>query len=534
MENHSTRNRSSMKWLSLLIMVVLVFAGLSSSVAFSQGPGDGPVATMVITATKIEWHPQVKYEKIFLTVAGPGDVVYRQEFAAGQTPVFELSKGNYPDGAYTYELVVALMLDEETLAAMKKARETGQPGPDLPSPLAQSGVLSIQKGAFVQPIEEPVANPPGGSPTEDVVHYDDLIVIGSECVGVDCVNGENFGFDTIRLKENNLRIKFQDTSSSGAFPTNDWQLTANDSANGGANYFAIDDVDNGKTPFKIIAGARSNAIYVDSIGRVGFGTSTPAVEAHIRDSDTPTVRLEQDSSGGWTAQTWDLAGNESNFFIRDVTNGSKLPFRIQPSAPSNSIFIKGDGNIGMGTSAPGYPLEIERTGSNAELMLERTSGAQVKATALAIRGQFGTVSDHPMFFMANNSAILKLLNAPEATTNAKFVVQGTQRVSGDLYVDGTIHGTVAKGDSAAVEALQAENTALKARVETLESDNATLQGQVSDLEKRMVALEAKVAGGKDPAVPSLPSSFLPGAGLLLAGLCLPVGLVWVARRGRGK
>jgi hypothetical protein len=47
---------------------------------------------------------------------------------------------------------------------------------------------------------------------EDFVINDDMIIIGSLCVGFDCVNGEVFSFDTIRLKENNLRIKFDDTS----------------------------------------------------------------------------------------------------------------------------------------------------------------------------------------------------------------------------------------------------------------------------------------------------------------------------------
>ncbi len=36
---------------------------------------------------------------------------------------------------------------------------------------------------------------------------DDLVVVGSICAGFDCVSGESFGFDTIRLKENNLRAR---------------------------------------------------------------------------------------------------------------------------------------------------------------------------------------------------------------------------------------------------------------------------------------------------------------------------------------
>ena len=55
-----------------------------------------------------------------------------------------------------------------------------------------------------------------GPVVEDILHYDDVIVDGSLCVGFDCVNGESFGFDTIRVKENNTRIRFYDTSTSAS------------------------------------------------------------------------------------------------------------------------------------------------------------------------------------------------------------------------------------------------------------------------------------------------------------------------------
>ena len=47
-----------------------------------------------------------------------------------------------------------------------------------------------------------------------------------------------------------------------------------------------------------------------------------------------------------------MGGNEANFFIRDVTNGSKLPFRIVPSAPNASIYVAADGDIGFETTTP--------------------------------------------------------------------------------------------------------------------------------------------------------------------------------------
>ncbi|MFQ3235896.1 MAG: hypothetical protein ACI9C4_001460 [Paraglaciecola sp.] len=192
----------------------------------------------------------------------------------------------------------------------------------------------------------------------DQTIQDDLVVVGSGCFGFDCANGEFFGFDTIMLKENNLRIKFQDTSSSSSFPSGDWQITVNDSSNGGLNHFSIEDVDAGTTPFTILANAPTNSLYIAPSGNLGLGTATPLVGLHMLASNTPTVRLEQGNSGGWGAQTWDMGGNETNFFIRDQTNGSTLPFRIESGAPDASIFITRDGDIGFETATPDGQFDV--------------------------------------------------------------------------------------------------------------------------------------------------------------------------------
>jgi hypothetical protein len=223
----------------------------------------------------------------------------------------------------------------------------------------------------------------------DVVHQDDAIVIGSLGVGFDVVNGENFGFDTIRLKENNVRIAFIDTSNSSSFPTRDWRIIVNDSTNGGENHFSIEDSDIGTMPFRIFAGAPDSALVVDANGDIGLGNLNPVVELHITDGDSPAMRLEQNGSSGFTAQTWDLAGNEANFFVRDVTNGSKLPFKIRSNAPNNSLYVDTDGDIGLGTSTPSAKLHVVGDGrfttgglfeGNTKVSLG-TSGATASADA---------------------------------------------------------------------------------------------------------------------------------------------------------
>ena len=226
------------------------------------------------------------------------------------------------------------------------------------------------------------------NPFFDFVIADDLIVQGSACVGLDCVDGESFGFDTIRVKENNTRIQFDDTSTSAGFATNNWQIRANAQGSGGGSFLAF--VDQGATGnsetgtivFEVDAGAPANSLRVSSGGNIGVGTATPVLDVHINTTDTPAIRLEQNNAGGFTAQTWDIAGNEANFFVRDVTSGSRLPFRIRPGAPTSSIDIAATGFVGVGTASPALVsgtstqiLEIAGT-SNPGLALRNTNGTQ--------------------------------------------------------------------------------------------------------------------------------------------------------------
>ena len=388
----------------LAYATVLVFCFGISGLAQSLRT-DEPIAAVAADSAEIRFQPRVEYARLTLRVSTPGGEVFSKEFEAGTLPSFKLIDDNglkLPDGNYVYELRLTPHLSREIRQALAAARasDDDQAGRDLQrsgklstEAAVQTGAFSVKEGAvFFGGIEEPKT--PGGPGASlqsagkkqgggngvtilDDVIPDDLIVQGSACVGLDCVSGESFGFDTIRLKENNTRIKFQDTSV-GTFPSTDWQLTANDSASGGANKFSIEDITAATVPFTITGSAPTNSIFVDSTGRVGLRTSTPVLDVHVNTSNTPAHRLEQNSSGGFTAQTWDIAGNEANFFVRDVTGGSRLPFRIRPGAPTSSIDIAASGKVGIGTASPSFGLDVARTGADSST---NYAAAQVRTTA---------------------------------------------------------------------------------------------------------------------------------------------------------
>ncbi|MFL7794469.1 MAG: hypothetical protein AB8I69_20170, partial [Anaerolineae bacterium] len=368
-------NWNTRKVVALALVTLLTLLVSTASVGSAAPTIQDATVAITITATRITWKPLIEHGGIVFTISGP-DFYLQKEYGSRSRPTFEStdSAGNpLTDGIYVYQLQFMPIGDSAARSSIDAA-ERGIAPASGEEPLIHAGAFTVAGGFFVVPTieedDEDLASTLDGAilaPT-DVCYSDDMVVDGSFCVGFDCVCNMTFGFDTIVLKENNLRIFFDDTSTSASFPRNDWRITINDSANGGASYFGIDDATAGRSPFRIEAGAPSHSLYVDDGGRVGLGTSTPVLELDIRDGDTPSIRLGQDGSSGFAPQTWDVAGNETNFFIRDVTNGSRLPFRIRPGAPTSSIDIASDGDVGIGTSSPDYKLEVSST-SNTDAQI---------------------------------------------------------------------------------------------------------------------------------------------------------------------
>jgi len=446
---------------------VAVVVLTSSLGAAAEQSFDNEIAETTFASTGVSWQPAISYESAVLAVSGPGDLNLRREFAAGDALFFHVNDTNQAaleDGQYAWELQFSPVTDAGVKEALRAARESGDASEiealkkqgKLPSePLVVSGYFRVKNGWIVVDQTEPAMRRGGrriepsgsegavdtdaGVAAKDQVILDDLIVDGSACIGLDCVNGESFGFDTIRIKENNLRIRAVDTSSTSSFPSRDWQITFNDSANGGANKFSIDDIDGGRTPFTIEGNAPSHSLYVDDGGRVGFGTSIPVVDLHVKSGNTPTLRLEQDGSSGFAPQTWDVAGNEANFFIRDVTNGSTLPFRIRPGAPTSVIDIAATGRVGIGTATSDASFDVLATTSsiglgNAVMKMANAAGGVALQLNADDDATFWNIST------LNTDSQFRISRSGTGNTEMFLTSSGNLSVFGDLSIGGTCTG----------------------------------------------------------------------------------------------
>jgi len=383
-----------------VVLFIVLLIGLYWSIPAKE-PGFLPIADVNIGSSGIYWQPNMGYASAELRIGCPDGPVFYKTFTSMTTPSFDLSDlGNRPiiDGPYTYELRLIPQMAKKSIRSEKDMLAISRDAGRSPARAhVLTGYFRVQGNAIMTDRAEELPARP-----MDVVHADDVIVTGSICVGFDCVDGESFVLDTIKLKENTLRIFFDDTSTSVGFPANDWRLVTNDSTSGGGNYFAIEDTTGGSAPFKVEAGAPSGSLFIDDAGRVGLGTSLPVLDLHLLSGNSPAIRLEQDGSSGWTAQTWDMGGNEANFFIRDVTGGSKMPFRIQPGTPSSTLTMKSDGKVGIGTWTPAYKVDMQTTGENCVLAVTRSAGASIYVNATDTYANFGSINDFPTRIAVNS------------------------------------------------------------------------------------------------------------------------------------
>lgn len=229
-----------------------------------------------------------------------------------------------------------------------------------------------------------------GSDLGDITVNNDLIVQGSLGVGTDAVNGENFGFNTMILKENNLRILFDDSDDpNGTYPSNDWQIEINNNLNGGPSYFAINDITHSTTPFKIMAGAPDNAFFISSEGKVGIGTNTPAATLEV----AGTLRAEAfigDGSGltGITGATGGISNNDTTLIAADTNSDFTGIIEFQ-TMKSPRMVIANDGKVGIGTTSPQYDLDVAGDAQVNNLNVENSAAfttLSYKATPLTFTG----------------------------------------------------------------------------------------------------------------------------------------------------
>jgi hypothetical protein len=129
---------------------------------------------------------------------------------------------------------------------------------------------------------------------------------------------------------------------------------------------------------KVDLDAPTNALRVKNDGSIGIGTANPSTKLHVAGTVTATA-FQGDGSA--------LTGIESLPAAIDV-NGS---------APDDSLAIDSAGKVGIGTSSPGYTLDVATASGDAEMRL-RTAGTNTGDHSIFRNSIGGTTGSNYIFF----------------------------------------------------------------------------------------------------------------------------------------
>lgn len=239
-----------------------------------------------------------------------------------------------------------------------------------------------------------------------------------------------------------------------------------------------------------------------------FGT----IPFHIKRGDTPAIRFNQ-TAGGFTPQTWDVAGNEANFFVRDLTGGSRLPFRIRPGALTSQIDMLANGvttitGVAQQTNnrdvSPTPYDESTILGALRTLPFERYTIAgdatvHFAPTPTTFNTAFGLSTSTSTAFMDMSAIALAGLKQLDQRVEALASTPGTKGdagaagpagaagQAGPIGATGATGATGAAGMPASTAALAAANK----RIAALEKTNKAQAKSLAKLQKQMQQLLAR-------------------------------------------
>jgi hypothetical protein len=186
--------------------------------------------------------------------------------------------------------------------------------------------------------------------------------------------------------------------------------------------------------------AGSEAMRIDSSGRVGIGTTSPSTTLSISSASANGINLEVDQNNSALSSRLMLSTGTSGQSTTLINKSGALAFQTgaTPGTDSGSeaARIDSSGNVGIGTTSP----DLSYFNANGKGLEIETSGTP---TLTLSDSSFGTAKLH----IANQSGSAKIYN--ESNAELQFGTNGSEAVridsSGNLLVGTTTTSSTAVG-----------------------------------------------------------------------------------------
>ena len=167
--------------------------------------------------------------------------------------------------------------------------------------------------------------------------------------------------------------------------------------------------------FELFVNGGTSALFANTSGNVGIGTSSPGYKLQITNSTGIDTETGVTNSAGVSRYGTRGSGNA---FAGSFTSGRSFELW---SAGSQAAIIDSSGNVGIGTSSPARTLDVRGfvSSSDGTTRTEMVNGGGV--------GYIGTQSNHPLAIQTNNTERMRI-------DSSGIVSVGTTATVNDLNV----------------------------------------------------------------------------------------------------
>jgi hypothetical protein len=131
--------------------------------------------------------------------------------------------------------------------------------------------------------------------------------------------------------------------------------------------------------------AQQTLLVVNASGNIGIGTVEPQSKLHVVGG---AILVDGSTAGGGSGNGdfairtaslngyWDFAAQNinGNFIIYDANNHTS-PLTVEPGAPTNTMYFKSTGAVGIGTATPGAGYKLDVNGDAHVTGAISTTGA---------------------------------------------------------------------------------------------------------------------------------------------------------------
>ena len=245
-------------------------------------------------------------------------------------------------------------------------------------------------------------------------------------------------------------------------------------------------------------GTMSGAIAMDSqnitgVGQIGIGTTSPAQKLHISGG----IARFSNTASNWIDIDGSVSGNNTAR-ISSRFNRFEIQTNTGAGDPHISLMPASGGHVGIGETAPTYPLVVNHSAYNEDNYLEIKSANGNNAGILlkdpgGTRGLVLANSDNDLVFMASGesekmrieaggnvgigttSPSEKLTVSGNISANGSLSATGSANIAGDLVVSGSIDGRDVATDGAKLDGIEAS-------ADVTDTANVTSAGALMDSE----------------------------------------------------